>query len=67
MPELTGSGATPAARASLASVANRWAPAISPMSLGGQRSEAWLREQLRRRLGDQLCDLGLGDGPVGDD
>ena len=28
-----GIGATPAARASLAGVANRWAPAISPTSL----------------------------------
>ena len=33
LPELTGIGATPAARASLASVAKRWAPAISPTSL----------------------------------
>src|SRR3954452_9873650 len=34
LPELTGIGATPAARASLASVAKRPAPAISPTSLG---------------------------------
>src|SRR4051812_4774301 len=33
LPELTGIGATPAARASLASLANRSAPAISPTSL----------------------------------
>ena len=33
LPELAGIGATPAARASLAGVAKRWAPAISPMSL----------------------------------
>ena len=33
LPELMGIGAMPAARASLASVANRPAPAISPMSL----------------------------------
>ena len=26
---------------------------------GGQRSEAGLSQQLRRRLGDELCDLGL--------
>ena len=33
LPELTGIGATPAARASLASLANLPAPAISPTSL----------------------------------
>jgi hypothetical protein len=33
LPELAGIGATPAARASLAGVAKRWAPAISPTSL----------------------------------
>jgi hypothetical protein len=33
LPELAGIGATPAARASLADVAKRWAPAISPTSL----------------------------------
>jgi hypothetical protein len=33
LPELAGIGATPAARASLAAVAKRWAPAISPTSL----------------------------------
>jgi hypothetical protein len=33
LPELTGIGAIPPARASLVSVANRCAPAISPMSL----------------------------------
>ena len=32
-PELAGIGATPAARASFAGVAKRWAPAISPTSL----------------------------------
>jgi hypothetical protein len=33
LPELTGIGAMPPARASLASLAKRWAPAISPISL----------------------------------
>jgi hypothetical protein len=33
LPELIGSGAIPPALASLASLENRWAPAISPMSL----------------------------------
>src|SRR4051794_35391456 len=33
LPELAGIGATPAARANLAGVAKRWAPAISPTSL----------------------------------
>jgi hypothetical protein len=33
LPELAGIGATPAARASLAGVANRCAPAISPTTL----------------------------------
>jgi hypothetical protein len=33
LPELAGIGATPAARARLAAVAKRWAPAISPTSL----------------------------------
>ena len=60
LPELTGIGAMPAARASLASLEKRWAPAISPISLaGGQRPEAGLGEQLRRDLGDELGDLGL--------
>jgi hypothetical protein len=55
LPELTGIGATPAARASLASVANRLAPAISPSSLAGsQRAEAGLGEQLRRGLLDEV-------------
>ena len=60
LPELTGIGATPAARASLASLANRPAPAISPTSLAAvKRPEAGLGEQLRRDLGDELGDLGL--------
>ena len=67
LPELTGIGATPAARASLASLAKRWAPAISPMSLAAVSGpKPGLGEQLRRGLGDELCDLGLervgGDG-----
>jgi hypothetical protein len=33
LPELTGIGAMPPARASFASLENRWAPAISPISL----------------------------------
>ena len=37
LPELAGIGATPAARASLASVAKRPAPAISPTSLAAVR------------------------------
>ena len=37
LPELTGIGATPAARASLASLAKRPAPAISPTSLAAVR------------------------------
>jgi hypothetical protein len=37
LPGLTGIGATPAARASLASLLKRWAPAISPMSLAAVR------------------------------
>ena len=60
LPELTGIGAMPPARASLASVVKRWAPAISPIELAcGQRPEAGLGEQLRRDLGDELGDLGL--------
>ena len=55
LPELAGIGATPAARASLAAVAKRWAPAISPTSLAGdQRPEPRLGEQLRRDLRDEL-------------
>src|SRR3954468_11880577 len=57
LPELAGIGATPAARASLAAVAKRWAPAISPTSLAaisgpnpGSLSSS--RRDLRHELGD---------------
>jgi hypothetical protein len=63
LPELTGIGARPAARASLASLLKRPAPAISPTSLAavsgptpGSES-SWGRE-----LGDELGDLGLQRG-----
>jgi hypothetical protein len=56
--KLTGIGATPAARASLASLANLAAPAISPTSLAAVSGpKAGLAKQLR--LGDQAGDLGL--------
>ena len=51
LPELTGIGATPAARASLASVAKRLGAGDLADELGrGQRPEAGLGEQLRRDL-----------------
>ena len=60
LPELTGIGATPAARASLASLAKRLRAGDLADQLGrGQRPEAGLGEQLRRDLGDQVGDLGL--------
>ena len=60
LPELAGIGATPAARASLAGVAKRCAPAISPTSLAAvKRSEPRLGEQLRCDRGDELGDLCL--------
>ena len=50
----------PPARASLASLVKRCAPAISPISLPAVSGpEAGLGEQLRRDLGDELGDLGL--------
>ena len=42
-----GIGPVPLVRASLASVAKRSAPAISPTSFAGQRAAAALGEQLR--------------------
>jgi hypothetical protein len=60
LPELAGIGATPAARASLAAVAKRCAPAISPTSLaaiGGPTPR--LVKQLRRDLLDALGDLAF--------
>ena len=60
LPELTGIGARPAARASFASVEKRPAPAISPTSLAAVNGpNPGLGEQLRRDLGDELGDLGL--------
>ena len=59
LPELTGIGATPAARASLASLANLLAPAISPTSLAAVSGGSRAGEQMRRELGDKLGDLGL--------
>jgi hypothetical protein len=47
LPELAGIGAAPAARASLAGVAKRWAPAISPT------------KELRRDLLHEFGDLAL--------
>jgi hypothetical protein len=47
LPELTVIGAMPPARASLASVAKRWAPAIADQLARGQRPEAGLCQQLR--------------------
>ena len=50
----------PAARASLASVAKRWAPAISPTSLAAVSGpNPGSVEQVRRDLGDQVGDLGF--------
>src|SRR3954463_6610643 len=58
LPELTGIGAMPPARASLASLEKRRMPAISPISLpGGQWPEAGLGQQLRGDLLDELGDL----------
>ena len=60
LPELTGIGATPAARASLASVAKRCGAGDLADELGGgQRPEAGLGEQVRRDLGDEVGDLGF--------
>jgi hypothetical protein len=69
LPELTGIGATPAARASLASLLKRWAPAISTDELGRrERPETRLGEQARRDPGDEVGELGLervdGDGQL---
>ena len=59
-PELTGIGARPAARASLASVAKRAAPAISPTSFAAVSGpNPGSIEQLRRDLADELGDLGF--------
>src|SRR4051794_19597845 len=60
LPELAGIGATPAARASLAAVAKRWPPAISPTSLAAISGpnpgsvSSW-----RRELADEFGDLAL--------
>ena len=54
--ELTGIGATPAARASLASVLNRPAPAISPTSLAAVSGPNPGSEPAAAHL----CDEGLG-------
>ena len=60
LPELTGIGAMPAARASLASEVKRSAPAISPTSLAAVNGpEAGLGQQVRGDLGDQVGDLGF--------
>ena len=60
LPELTGIGATPAARASLASVLKRAAPAISPTSLAAVSGpKPGSVEQVRRDLRDQVGDLGF--------
>ena len=60
LPELAGIGATPAARASLAAVAKRWAPAISPTSLAAVSGpNPGSVEQLRSDRGDELGDLCL--------
>jgi hypothetical protein len=60
LPELTGIGATPAARASLASVANLAAPVdLADEFRRGQRPKPGLAEQLRRDVADQAGDLGL--------
>jgi hypothetical protein len=60
LPELTGIGAMPPARASLASLVKRWAPAISPIELAGRQGpDAGFGEQLRCGLGDEFCDLCL--------
>ncbi len=60
LPELTGIGATPAARASLASAGEAAGAGDLADELGrGQRPEAGLGEQLRRDLGDQAGDLAL--------
>ncbi len=59
LPELTGIGARPPARASLASVEKRCAGDLADQLAGGQGAEAGFCEQLRRGLGDELGDLGF--------
>src|SRR4249919_1188181 len=66
LPELTGIGATPAARASLASLEKRPAPATSPTSLAAVKGpNPGLGQQLRRDRGNERGDLSLErfDGP----
>jgi hypothetical protein len=59
-PELAGIGATPAARASFAEVAKRWAPAISPTSLAAiSGPKPGSVSSLRRDLLDEGGDLAL--------
>src|SRR3954454_16588518 len=60
LPELTGIGASPAARASLASLVKRSAPAISPTSLAAVKGpNPGSLSSLRRDVRDQLGDLRL--------
>jgi len=60
LPELAGGGATPAARASVAALAKRWAPGDLADELGrGQRPERRLAERLRREPPSELGDLAL--------
>ena len=57
---LTGIGSTPAARASLASVAKRLAPAIPPTRLAAVKGpKPGSVSKVRRDRRDELCDLGL--------
>ena len=59
-PEEAGIGAEPAVRASLASVAKRSTPAISPISLAAvSDAAAALGEQPRRERGDERGELAL--------
>ena len=60
LPELAGIGATPAARASLAGVAKRWAPAISPTSLAAVSGpNPGSVSSCGAICGDELGDLAL--------
>src|SRR3954454_21071729 len=66
-PEEAGTGAVPAARASLAALVRRGAAGVSPARVGdladelgrGQDAAAGFGEQLGRELGDERFEFGL--------
>ena len=67
LPELTGIGARPSARASLASLASRSAPAISPRGLAAVNGPKPGGQKPRSELSDEVGDLGLeGDDGGGE-